>query len=101
MILVNKRFHDLEEYAFSANSWNVDFRQLDCGSFSAYLLQVNLGNFHFLHTRFNRHIIQQGGSPPNLYTFGLPADSSQKIIWRGKELPKNSMMVFSPCMEMD
>lgn len=100
-LFLYKQFHDLEELASSVYSWDVDFRQLDCGSFRSDLLQVDLGNIQLLHTHFNRHLVQRGSPPPNLYTFVLPAYPSQRIIWRGKELPENSIMVYSPGMEID
>ena len=98
---LHKKFHDLYDFSHSVYSWDTDFRQLDSGSFKADLLQVDLGNFQFSHAHFNRHLIQRGCSPPNLYTFAIPANSSQRIIWRGKELPENGIMVYSPGMEID
>lgn len=99
--LLSKQFHDLENYSSSVQAWEVDFRQVDSGKFSSELLQLDLGNLQFGHTHFSRQIIQRGSSPPNLYTFAIPANSSQRIIWRGKELPENSIMVYSPGMEID
>lgn len=98
---LHKKFHDLYDFSHSVHSWDADFRQLDSGSFKADLLQVDLGNFQFTNAHFNRHLIQRGSSPPNFYTFALPANPSQQIIWRGKELRQNSIMVYSPAMEID
>ena len=97
----SKQFHDLEDFSSSVYSWDVDFRQIDSGNFRSRLLQVDLGTFQFGHAHFNRQLIQRGSSPPNLYTFALPANYSQRIIWRGKELPENGIMVYSPGMEID
>jgi len=98
---LSKQFFDLDDFSSSVHSWDVNFRQLDSGNFRSRLLQIDLGDFQFGHAHFNRQIIQRGSSPPDLYTFALPANSSQRIIWRGKELPDNGIMVYSPGMEID
>jgi len=98
---LNKTFHDIEEGTCSVKSWNIDFKQIDPGRFRSSVFQIDLDTLQFAHAHFNRQLIQRGSSPPNFYTFAIPASSEQRIIWRGKELPPNSIIVYAPGMEID
>ena len=64
-------FSDFDAFAESTRSWDLDFIQLDRGTFKAELNQVGLDGVQILHARFNRQLLQRGSSPKGMQTFAF------------------------------
>ena len=95
------RFSDLDLFMEQTKSWNLDFRQLDGGSFSGTLIQYGFSNAQIGIGSFNRKFDQRGGAPAGLITFALLEPESPPIIWRGAEVDQNTVMVYRPGDEID
>ena len=99
--ILNDRFTDFEEFAQATRAWDLDFIQLDRGNFETKLIQVGVGDVLFAQAGFNRFIYQKGSSPPALWTFAILTNESSDIIWRGRQVGKKSVMIYSPGSEID
>lgn len=95
------RFSDLDLFLEQTKSWNLDFRQLDGGSFSGTLIQYGISNAQIGIGSFNRKFDQRGGAPAGHISFALLEQESPPIIWRGAEVDQNTVMVYRPGDEID
>jgi len=99
--ILNDRFVDFEEFAETIRAWDLDFIQLDRGNFETEIIQVGVGDVLLTQASFNRFIDQKGSAPPGLWTFAILTDKSSDIIWRGRQVGKKSVMIYSPGSETD
>jgi len=99
--ILNDRFTDFEEFAQATRAWDLDFIQLDRGNFETEITQVGVGDVLLAQASFNRFIDQKGSSPSGLWTFAILTSESSPIIWRGREVSKKSVMIYSPGSEID
>ena len=99
--ILNDRFTDFEEFAQATRAWDLDFIQLDRGNFETEIAQVGVGDVLLAQASFNRFIDQKGSSPPGLWTFAILTNESSPIIWRGRQVSKKSVMIYSPGSEID
>ncbi len=99
--ILNDRFTDFEEFAQATRAWDLDFIQLDRGNFETEIVQVGVGDILLAQASFSRFIDQKGSSPPGLWTFAILTDRSSDIIWRGRQVSKKSVMIYSPGSEID
>jgi len=99
--ILNDRFTDFEEFAQTTRAWDLDFIQLDRGNFETKLIQIGADGVQLAQASFNRYIDQKGSPPPGLWTFAILTNESSPIIWRGRQVSKKSVMVYSPGSEID
>ncbi len=99
--ILNDRFTDFEEFAQTARAWDLDFIQLDRGKFETRLIQIGADGVQLAQATFNRYIDQKGSPPPGLWTFAILTNESSPIIWRGRDVNKKSVMIYSPGSEID
>jgi AraC family ethanolamine operon transcriptional activator len=99
--ILNDRFTDFEEFAQATRAWDLDFIQLDRGNFETEITQVGVGDVLLAQASFNRYIDQKGSPPPGLWTFAILTNESPPIIWRGRQVSKKSVMIYSPGSEID
>lgn len=88
-------FSDFEEFTESTRSWDLDFIQLDRGTFKAELNQIGLDGVQILHARFNRQLLQRGSSPKGMQTFAFTEIGSSPPVWRKKQIHQDSIMFFT------
>ena len=74
--------------------WNLDFRQLDRGSFRGKLLQFGVEGVQVGDVCFSRSVRQLGAPPDGMRTVAIPAKPDLRIRWRGKSIDGQSLMVF-------
>ena len=89
-----RSFNVYEEFAETANGWNLDFRQIDSGRFNTEVLQIVIGTTLLSRVTFSRAFEQRGSPPKGLITFGVPADSNQHFFWRGWEITGKNLLQF-------
>jgi len=99
--LIASAFKDIDRFAEVGRSWDVDFRQLDPGNLDARLLQVSAGTVQLMEARFNRRIEQQGCSPPDSYTIAVPLGTQPRLVWRRRQVPAGSILIYRPGSEID
>ena len=94
-------FSDLDSFMEQIRSWNLDFRQLDRGSFKGMLIQYGFSDAQIGIGSFNRKFDQRGEAPSGLISFALFGQEGPPIIWRGSEVDHNTIMVYRPGDEID
>ena len=92
---------DIDAYNEETASWQLDFRQLDCGPFQGMLFQYGYHDAIIGNARFNRKIDQHGAAPPGLITFAILNRVEAPIIWRGTIVDNDMVMVYRPGDEID
>ena len=95
------QFNAFDHFADTVRGWDLDFHQLDRGSFCAELRQVETDAALVIHALFNRKLEQRGGVPPGRWTFGILEPSSPEIVWRGQKVSDQMMMVYPPGSDLD
>jgi len=95
------QFNAFDHFADTVRGWDLDFHQLDYGSFRAELRQVETDAALVSHALFNRKLAQHGGIPPGSWTFGILEPSSPEIVWRGQKVSDQMMMVYPPGSDLD
>jgi len=94
-------FSNLNIYMDIVHSWDLDFRQLDCGDFKGSLMQYGYGDVQIGITTINRKFDQRGSAPKKSITFCMLNPESPPIIWRGVEVDHQKVMVYSTGDEID
>ena len=92
--VLRRTFDDVDELATEARQWNVDFRQLTPGKFHGEVLQLGAGGVHISDARFCRSLQQKGDPPVGMWTVAIPATRNLRVVWRGKEIDGDSLMIF-------
>ncbi len=99
--VVHRTFDDFDQMCDEVRQWNLDFRQLDRGRFSAEVLQFGLGSVHISDATFERCLLQAGAPPEGLQTIAIPANAHVRFKWRGCEVGGSDLMIFPRGAELD
>jgi AraC-like DNA-binding protein len=83
-IVAQQRFASFEVLASTVESYDIDIKQIDCGSFTAFMQQIQCGAVCISRFSTNRRIEANGNPPRGVRTFGIPTARCQPFIWRGK-----------------
>jgi AraC family ethanolamine operon transcriptional activator len=94
-------FDEFDAFAEATREWDLDFFQLDCGSFQAELSQTITPSVILVECAFSRMIEQHGAPPPGYRTFGFAASQNLELRWRGKTVGPDSLMLFPPGCELE
>jgi AraC-like DNA-binding protein len=100
-IYLHQHFKTYDHFADKIREWNLDFRQLDHGRFHAELRQVITDSVLVSRAKFNRKLDQRGEVPPGKWTFAMLAPSSPGIVWYGRNVSNQMVMVYPPGSEID
>ena len=100
-LILRHSSRDIDELNQAAAGWQVDFQQLDRGSFKCDLIQVSTADVLLSHAAFDRKIDQQGAAPAGSFTFAVPKPEAPRIVWRSRVLPPGSMIIYRPGSEID
>ena len=95
------QFQDFDDFTETVRGWDLEFRQLDRGTFRAELLQLGTNGAQVVHSRFNRHLRHLGAPPRGLWTFVIPAQPDTRFVSRGQEVLGGRMAIFRPGAEID
>lgn len=95
------RFDDFDDCAAALRSWDLEAVQLDRGSFRGELIQTCSATTLVTEATFSRKLHQTGEPPRGLRTIGVPADSDQRIEWRGHSVTGDQIMLFPAGCELD
>ena len=94
-------FRDFEAFREVMAGWDLDFRQLEAGAFEAHVAHVLTPTVLLSRCGFNRKMDQKGAPPEGYRTFGIPADDSVRVRWRGREYDGRTLMLFPASGELD
>jgi AraC-like DNA-binding protein len=95
------RFDDFDAFCEASRGWDLDFRQLDGGTFEGDMTQIVSGPTRVVRGRFNRKLTQFGSPPTRHWTFGIPAEPGVAFRSRGYEVNDHHLLVFPQGGEMD
>lgn len=93
-ILVDAVFDDLDRFTETVRDWDVDFRLLDSGGFSARIKQLATSELLLSYARFGKRLNQAGGIPNGYRTFGIPGPNCSEFWWRGQQIGPNDLLIF-------
>lgn len=99
--LIDRHFDDFDNLCSALGTWNLDFRQIEAGTFAGRLLISGTPNMQFTRAQLGRRLIQKGAPPENLITFGLLAKPDIQIYWRGQYANGNQLFIFPEGGELD
>ena len=98
---IHQQFDDFDELCGNMRSWNLDYRQLEAGSFSSELLMFGGNTMIFGREKLGRRLHQAGASPQGLITFGLLVNPKTCIRWRGYDVSGDMLCIFPQGGELD
>jgi AraC family ethanolamine operon transcriptional activator len=98
--IARHRFTDFEMFAEVLTGFDLDFKQISRGSFSANLQQIKFGPISISRFSTTRNLEAIGNPPPGVMTFGIPSLNCQPFIWRGLLTDGNSIQIFKPSTEL-
>ena len=99
--VVRHEFDDVDELAEVGRSWDLDFRQLSRGAFAGDVYQAGTPSFQLARTRLRGVVHQHGTTPPGLLTFAVPAVGDIDLVWRGRTIGRDSVLVHQPSSELE
>lgn len=84
------------------HAWDIDFLQLDGGTFHSELKQMILPEVQVAHTHFNCHLDQKGVSPDDMWSFVIMGkDASMFKFNHVTTLSTSTMVIYSPGHEIN
>ena len=93
--------NDFNQYKEIVHAWDMDFTQLDKGTFYSELKQMILPEVHVAHTSFNCYLDQRGHSPEGMWSFVVMAENSSMYTFNQVLTQSTStMVIFSPGAEI-
>ena len=93
---IDMKVDNFEEFAKAVHSWNVDFLQLDGGTFYFHLQQFILPEVEITHALFDCHLDQKGYSPEGMWTFAILGENSSMFKFHHKTTQDTSTMLIYP-----
>ena len=95
------RFNDFEELAEATRGWDLDYWQLDSGPFAAEHTQIQTPSVILNECAYSRKIHQRGAPPAGHRTFAFAANQGLDLMWRGKTVSSEDLMLFPPGSELE
>jgi len=90
-----------DEFREAVKGWTVDFRQLEPGVLKSDIFQTQIGPIFFTDVRFSLRLDQCGAPPPGCWSFGFLGAASSSLVWRGREVPESSVVLYGPQTPID
>ena len=94
-------FSNFETFSNVLRGYDLELQQLDRGSFSANLQQIQCGNIFINHIATTRRFEVFGNPPPGLRTFGVPTNRCLPFTWRNKYSNGNTLQIYKPGTELE
>lgn len=91
----------LDEFRESATDWAVDFRQLERGLLKSDVFLTQTGPIVLAEASLSLRLDQRGVPPPDCWTFAFVGEVSSNLVWRGKDVPEHSMILYGPETPID
>ncbi len=99
---IDFKLNNFDHFTEVVHSWDVDFLQLDGGSFYSELKQMILPEVQIGHTHFNCHLDQKGASPDDMWTFVIMGEDASMFKFNHKTTQSTStMVIYSPGYEIN
>ena len=92
--IIHRSFSDFDELAEAGKGWNLELCKLDAIPFHGELFQLITEDFILSRGQFNCRMKQSGEPPVGFRTFAIPTTESLNMLWRGKPVTGNDLMIF-------
>lgn len=94
--LIHQDFSEFGGFAQAAKGWNLEFLQMERGTFNASLTHLLTPGVVLSKVVLGRKMLQQGETPPGFRTFAYASGQDLDLKWRGKNLGSDQLMIFPP-----
>lgn len=98
--IAQHHFTNFEVFSNVLSGYDLDIKQIECGSFSAHLQQIQCGPISINRFTTTRRFEANGNPPPGVRTFGIPTAQCQPFVWRGKKTSGNTIQIYKPSTEL-
>ncbi len=99
---IDLELNNFDQFTEVVHSWDVDFLQLDGGTFYSCLQQMVTPEIQVGHTHFDCHLEQKGTSPKDMWTFVIMnEDASMFKFNHTTTLSTSTMVIYSPGYEIN
>ena len=99
---IDFELNNFDQFTEVVHSWDVDFLQLDGGTFYSRLQQMVLPEIQVAHTHFDCHLDQKGASPADMWTFVIMDEDASMFKFNHTEtLSTSTMVIYSPGYEIN
>ena len=92
-------FDDIDLFNQTIKEWNLQFLQLEKGTLRAGDMQFLSHGFQLGYCTADKQMEQTGASPEGYWSFAFVTGAP--IIWKGKELQPDEVVVLKPGSELD
>ena len=94
---IDLEINEFDTFSNVVHDWEIDFLQLDGGSFYSKLQQFILPEIHIGHTRFDCHLDQKGKSPDDMWSFVIMGENASMFKFNHEEtLSTSTMVIYTP-----
>jgi len=93
-IILHRGFADFDELCEAASGWNLELCKLDTTRFHGETFQYIEADFVFSRANFSCRLQQTGAPPAGLRTFAFSAVPKQELVWRGRHVTAEDLLVF-------
>jgi len=99
--IIQRSFTDFDELAASARGWSMELSKLDRTAFTGDVFQWLTDGFIISRGRFGNKLKQGGCPPPGLRTVAVPLVRDMSMLWRGRLVTGDDLLVFPFGGELD
>lgn len=99
-IVGQHHFTCFEAFTDALTGYDINLRQIDRGSFTGFMQQVQCGAVFINRFTVTRRLEVSGNPPPGLRTFGVPTTNCQPFIWRGQRSDASTIQIYTPSTEL-
>ncbi len=101
-VWIDLEINDFDHFSEIIHSWDIDFLQLDGGTFHAKFNQMVLPEIHIGRTNFDCHMDQKGSSPDDMWSFVIIGEKSSMFKFNHEITQSTStMLIYSPGAEIN
>jgi AraC-like DNA-binding protein len=99
---IDFEINNFDHFTEVVHSWDIDFLQLDGGTFYSELKQMILPEVQIGHTHFDCHLDQKGASPADMWTFVIMGEDASMFKFNHATTQSTStMLIYAPGQEIN
>lgn len=95
--ILTASFTDIDLLCSTVKHWDLEFSPIgknDPQNLVGGITQFSLDGIIFGRAHFGLNIEQQGTPPPGYFTFGVPEETMNYLLWRGHHVDYQDILVF-------
>ena len=99
-LISERHFTNFDVFSSVVSGYDMEVKQIGCGSFSANLQQMQCGPISISRFTTKLRVEASGMPPPGVRTFGVPTVNCQPFVWRDKQTSGNTIQIYKPDTEL-